>query len=385
MNQPVRYLRFPLARRIEHWVMVTSFTILALTGLPQKFIRWPVSETMITLLGGIEIVRIIHRVSAIVLMLITVYHLGAGIYQWMVARKLLSMLPSLDDIKAAWDTLRYNLKLISEKPKQGFYTFEEKFEYWALVWGMLIMMVTGFFLWNPITAAKYLPGAWIPAAKAAHGNEALLAVIAILLWHFYHVLIKHFNKSMYTGYMSREEMEEFHPLALEETPLPPLPDSLFQRRRRTFTVGYGLASLIFLAGIYWFVTSEQTATTPPEDIPDLRGIEVFSPIDPTPYPSAFPLQFPLVNIGSAWNTGVGALFISRCGACHNPVNNQANLDLTAYAGLLQGGESGPAVIPGASGVSLVVIWQTRGDHPAQFSVGEIAALREWIDNLAPEN
>ena len=385
MNQSERYLRFPLARRIEHWVMVASFTILALTGLPQKFITWAVSETMIALLGGIEFVRIIHRVSAVVLMLITVYHLGAGIYQWIVVRKPLSMLPSLDDIKIAWSTLRYNLKKISDKPKQGFYTFEEKFEYWALVWGMLIMMVTGFFLWNPITAAKFLPGAWIPAAKAAHGNEALLAVLAILMWHFYHVLIKHFNKSMYTGYMSREEMEAYHPLVLEEIPLPPIPNALFRQRRRTFTIGYGLASLVFLAGIYWFVTSEQTATTPPEEIPDLRGIEVFSPIDPTPYPTAFSLQFPLVDIGSTWNNGVGELFINRCGACHNPVNNQGSLDLTIYAGLLSGGNSGPAVIPGASGVSLVVIWQTKSDHPAQFSQGEIAALREWIDNQAPEN
>jgi len=383
MKQSELYLRFPLARRVEHWVMVASFTTLAVTGLVQKFQSSAISETTMRVLGGIESVRIIHRVGAVILMLIAVYHLGAGIYGWYVKRRSLSMLPGWDDVRAAWDTLRYNLRLSETKPRQGHYTFEEKFEYWALVWGTILMAVTGFFLWNPVTAAKYLPGAWIPAAKAAHGNEALLAVLAILLWHMYHVVIKHFNTSMYFGYMTREEMLEYHPLALEEDAFEAEMDEAYRRRLRTFSIVYGLVSLVMLSGIYWFVTSEQTAVGVPEQIPDLRDLQIYSPLDPTPFPAAG-LSAPQILIGDTWNTGVGALFSSRCGKCHNATSGQANLDLRSYSGILAGGDSGPAMIPGSSGISLVVIWQSRGDHPAQFSPGEIAAVRAWIDNFAPE-
>lgn len=383
MKESERFLRFPLARRIEHWTMVTSFTTLALTGLPQKFQQLAISEFLMRVLGGIENVRLIHRVSAVVLMVVSVYHLGAGIYGWYVKRKAPSMLPGWDDVVVAWNTLRYNLRLIIEKPKQGFYTFEEKFEYWALVWGTILMGVTGFFLWNPITAAKYLPGEWIPAAKAAHGNEAILAVLAILLWHMYHVLIKHFNTSMYFGTMSRAEMEEYHPLTLEEPYYEVEQNAAYQRRKRSFSIGYGLVSVALLAGIYWFINSEETALGIPEPIPDLRDIEIYSPLDPTPYP-IYSLAVTPINIGETWNTGIGALFSSRCGKCHNPIDGRAHLDLRSYRGITQGGDSGPAMYPGASGVSLVVIWQSRGDHPAQFSPGELAAVRAWIDNYAPE-
>lgn len=383
MTQIERYLRFPLARRIEHWTIVVSFTTLAVTGLPQKYQLAATSEFILRLLGGIESVRIIHRLSAIILMLVSVYHLGMGIYGWYVKRKSLDMLPGMHDLRAAWDSLRYNLRLTAKKPKQGFYTFEEKFEYWALVWGTLLMGVTGFFLWNPITAAQFLPGEWIPAAKAAHGNEALLAVLAILLWHMYHVLIKHFNTSMYFGYMSREEMEEYHPLVLEEPHYEAVENEAFQKRKRAFSIAYGLISIFMLAGIYWFVSSEDTALGVPEQIPDLQNIQVYSPIDPTPYP-VYGFGATPINIGDTWNTGIGALFSSRCGNCHNPNEGQANLDLRSYLGINAGGDSGPALVPGASGISLVVIWQSRGDHPAQFSPGEIAAVREWIDNFAPE-
>ncbi|MBK7452547.1 MAG: hypothetical protein IPJ46_02175 [Anaerolineales bacterium] len=69
-------------------------------------------------------------------------------------------------------------------------------------------------MWNPITSAKFLPGEIIPAAKATHGGEAVLAVLAIILWHFYGVHIKFFNKAMWTGKMTEEQMQHEHPLEL---------------------------------------------------------------------------------------------------------------------------------------------------------------------------
>ena len=175
------YERFPLARRIEHWVMMLSFTTLAITGLPQRFSASPISIAFVSMLGGIEVLRTIHHIAAIVMMLGTAWHLLVFGYLAYVRRTRLTMLPSLQDMKDGWQALMYNIGRAKTPPQMGRYTFEEKMEYWAFVWGAMIMGVTGFMMWNPITTARFLPGEVIPAAKAAHGGEALLAVLAINL------------------------------------------------------------------------------------------------------------------------------------------------------------------------------------------------------------
>ena len=111
-----RYLRFPLARRIEHWLNGSAFITLALTGLPQKFFESPISEDIIRILGGIETVRIIHRVAAVVLALVAIWHFGYNIYAWYVQRKNPSMLPTTQDGFNAWKALKYNLGLEKERP-----------------------------------------------------------------------------------------------------------------------------------------------------------------------------------------------------------------------------------------------------------------------------
>jgi formate dehydrogenase gamma subunit len=385
MSQQEKFLRFSLDRRIQHWTMVASFTTLAVTGLIQRYNENIVSDLMFTLLGGIESVRAIHRVAAVVLMLISIYHFGDLFYGWYVKRIPLSMLPGKEDIIAAWKQLRYNLGFEKSAPKQGFFTFEEKFEYWALIWGTIIMGISGFFLWNPIISAKYLPGEWIPVAKAAHSNEALLAVLAVAFWHFYHVLIRHFNTSMYFGTLTREEMEHYHPLALEEEPYfpPASKDPRVKRRKKNFTVVYSAISITMLAGVYLWVSIEETAVTVPPQIPEIAEIEVFSPVEPTPSPSPTVTE-PALTIGASWEDGFGDLFTERCGSCHKSDGGIAGLDLTSYQGALQGGKSGPALRPGASGISLIVIWPARGNHPGIFEDSELAQIRAWIDAGAPE-
>ena len=103
------YVRFPLARRIEHIVMLSSFTILGLTGLPQKFSTSPLSIAFVGLLGGIENLRLIHHTAAIVMMLGTIWHILFFGYMAFVVRTRLSMLPSLQDVKDGWQAFMYNL------------------------------------------------------------------------------------------------------------------------------------------------------------------------------------------------------------------------------------------------------------------------------------
>ncbi len=369
-------------RRIEHWLTAGSFIILAVTGLPQKYASAAISEAAIRIMGGIETVRIVHRVAAIVLALVAIWHVGYAIWHWYVQRRSPTMLPTLEDAKNALQALKYNVGLSKERPQQGFYTFEEKMEYWALVWGTLVMVITGFFLWNPITAARLLPGEWIPAAKAAHGGEALLAVLAVFLWHFYHVFIRTFNRSMFTGYLTKEQMEHEHPLALHEPPPPVLEEEKHRKRKRNFWVGYSVITTVWLIGIVWFVTSEQTANA---SIPPASDLESFVPLTPTPLPQGMSYEAAAARYGETWDGGIGSLINSRCGECHSAELSEQNLNLTSYQGALDGGDSGPAVIPGAPGISLVLLWPDFKDHPGKLSPLEEAAIWNWIRQNAPEN
>jgi cytochrome b subunit of formate dehydrogenase len=262
-GRPAKYRRFDLWQRVDHIVLISSFTVLGITGIPQMFSTQPWATWMILAMGGIETVRIIHRVAATILMLGAIYHGGVITYKVFVRRVRLTMLPGWQDVKDAFQAFAYNLGLNKHEPRMGQYNFAEKAEYWAVIWGTVVMIITGFMLWNPITTTLFLPGEIIPAAKAAHGGEALLAVLSILTWHVYHVHVKRFNKSMFTGYLSREEMEEEHAaeLALIESgwrEIPPDPVAI-RRRTRLFIPAAVVISVSLLIGLYVFVTHEHTA------------------------------------------------------------------------------------------------------------------------------
>jgi hypothetical protein len=91
-------------------------------------------------------------------------------------------------------------------------SIEEKLEYWALLWGQMVMGITGFVMWFPLVITEVLPGQVFPAAQLLHRWEAILAALAILTWHMYHGCIKDKNRSIFTGLMSEEEMQHMHPL-----------------------------------------------------------------------------------------------------------------------------------------------------------------------------
>ena len=279
--------RFSVLQRIEHIVLVVSFTTLGLTGLAQKFSSNELAAAFIQLLGGIENVRIIHRVAATILALETIYHIILLAYKTYVRRTELGMLPGPKDVLDALDVLRYNLGLTKAHPKLPRYNFAEKAEYWAMLWGTAVMGLTGFILWNPIAAAKILPGQFIPAAKAAHGGEAVLAVLAILVWHFYNVHLKSFNKAMFTGKMTPHQMAEEHGEELERLAAgkvrpAPSPEGM-RRRERIFIPFAVVATLVMLfvcvlgrdGGDHGGRDRSQPANAAP----------VFVPVTPSPSPA----------------------------------------------------------------------------------------------------
>jgi cytochrome b subunit of formate dehydrogenase len=309
------YLRFSVSQRIEHAVLLISFTTLAVTGLPQKFVGQGWAETMIAVLGGIETVRIIHRTAAIVLLIGSIYHLAAAGYRFFVLHRPLAILPSLQDVLDFFTDISYYLGLRRHGAHMGRYTYAEKIEYWAVVWGTVIMALTGFMLWNPITTTRFLPGDFVPAAKAAHGGEAILAVLSILTWHVYHVHLKRFNKSMFTGKLTREEMEEEHPLELlrierGEAPIEPDPETR-RRRERIYIPIAATISALLLVGVYGFASYEQTAIT---TLPQRATITPFVPATPTPTPPATPTRERAAGVAGAIPHPIAGR--EQCSLCH---------------------------------------------------------------------
>ena len=412
-NKPNSYQRFPLWRRVEHLVMLLSFTTLAITGLPQKYPEAGVSIAFVDALGGIESLRSIHHIAAIVMMLGTVWHLLVFGYLAYVRRSRLSMLPSIQDLKDGWQALMYNVGLAKSFPQMGRYTFEEKMEYWAFVWGTLVMVITGFMMWNPISTAKFLPGEFIPAAKAAHGGEAVLAVLAIIIWHMYGVHVKRLNKSMFTGQMSEEEMLHEHPLELADIKAGiaerPVEAAALNERQRVYMPIAAVIAVLLLGGVYAFVNAEDTAlTTINRQAPTLEVFVPFTPTPaptqtPTPEPTFTPTPVPLTDTplptqpatesttataapasNVTWDSTISGLLDDKCGTCHGSAA-MADLNLSTYAGALQGGASGPAIVPGEVANSLLVTKQQEGGHPGQLTDEELATIIEWIQAGAPEN
>jgi len=134
-QENVEYTRFSPAQRFEHILVIVSFTCLALTGIPQKYATHDWAQAMIDFLGGIESVRIVHRVMATVLMAESIYHGGVLSYKVFVLGERLTMMPTLRDLKNVWDWVRFNLGRVKQHPRMPRFNFGEKAEYLAMVWG----------------------------------------------------------------------------------------------------------------------------------------------------------------------------------------------------------------------------------------------------------
>lgn len=211
-------VRFTAKQRVEHFITMIVFTLLCLTGLPQKFYDAAWAQRMVDVFGGIDATRWIHRFCGWTLAISTVFHFYSAL--WTIGQKKtrLAMIPTRHDFEDAINTLRYYLGLRDHGPKYDRYDYKQKFEYWGLVFGNVIMVLTGFILIYPTVVARLLPGQLVPAAKVAHSNEGLMAFLVITIWHVYNAHLNPdvfpFDTCIFTGKIARERMVHEHPLEL---------------------------------------------------------------------------------------------------------------------------------------------------------------------------
>jgi formate dehydrogenase gamma subunit len=204
------YLRFTLGQRWEHALLILAFTVLLLTGLPQKYRTAAWSQQILATPERLLFLQNLHHIAAIILGLEAVYHVIRGLVL-LVQRKLsAAIFPTSKDLSGAFHMLQYLLFLREDKPDFGKYNFEQKVTYWFLFFAVAIMGISGLILWFPEQVTRVLPGAIIPAAKLAHSTEAIVATIFIVLWHFYHVHVERLNLSIFTGRISEQDLKTFH-------------------------------------------------------------------------------------------------------------------------------------------------------------------------------
>jgi cytochrome b subunit of formate dehydrogenase len=230
------YHRFTLNERVQHWVLAASFGLLALTGFALKY-TWAIpglEAQQGALLRGVA-----HRAAAVVFMALAVYHLGymaltrRGRYNLRAlvprirsARDVVCRCaaclrlgpPSVSDWRDLIQTVKYNLGLAPTRPAMGRFTYAEKMEYLALVWGSVVMIFTGLALWFEVPFLNTFPYWAFDLATTVHFYEAVLATSAIVVWHFYYTIFNPdvfpLSKAMVTGRLDREEMEREHALEM---------------------------------------------------------------------------------------------------------------------------------------------------------------------------
>jgi formate dehydrogenase gamma subunit len=206
-------VRMSASQRWQHFVLAASFIVLALTGFALKF----PDSLLAKMLGSNEgFRRWTHRIAGILLLLVGAYHL-VYLFTTPDGRKLLAdLFPVKKDATDVWQAVRYLAGLTGERPKIGRFGYAEKMEYWAVVWGTIIMGVTGLMIWFKIDVTQFLPRWAVTVATTIHYYEAVLACLAIVVWHFYHVIfdpdVYPVNTACLDGRISEQLQAHEHPL-----------------------------------------------------------------------------------------------------------------------------------------------------------------------------
>lgn len=204
-------VRMNLNQRLQHIVLVVSFTVLVISGFA---LAWPESPFAWIFGWSEEVRRLVHRIAAVVMIILGIYHLAYMTLTREGRRGLRDLWFRFSDSRDLVAVLR------GRKPDSGRFTYAEKAEYWAGLWGTVVMAVTGLVIWYAVGLARWAPRWWVDIATTIHYYEAILATLAIIVWHLYHVIfdpdVYPMNWAWFDGRMSEHHFQEEHPRAYEE-------------------------------------------------------------------------------------------------------------------------------------------------------------------------
>lgn len=221
---PGLYLRMTLNERLQHGALAASFIILVLTGFMLRFPdAWWVRAVRQLSDQAFDLRSLVHRIAATVMLLASLYHIGYCALTARGRRLAADLLPDLKTFRDFTDPLaviKYNVGLSATKPRFARFSYIEKSEYWALVWGTFIMASTGIIMWFDNFFLGLVTKLGYDIARTIHYYEAWLATLAIIVWHFYFVIfspeVYPINLAFWKGTLTEAEMLEEHPLELEE-------------------------------------------------------------------------------------------------------------------------------------------------------------------------
>lgn len=218
--------RKPQVRRMgfnevwQHTFLMLSFLVLVASGFALRFSEGWVARTFFAWEGGFELRGVVHRVAAVVFMLTVIWHVIFLVASRRGREFFRDMLPGMRDFADFWRRNLYNLGLRRTGNRHGRFSYVEKAEYWALVWGTVVMIVTGILLWFDNWFIQFLPKGALDVALVIHYWEAWLAFLAIFVWHFYSTIfsphVYPMNPSWITGTMPEDMYAHEHPLHLEK-------------------------------------------------------------------------------------------------------------------------------------------------------------------------
>jgi len=205
-------VRMTRSQRIQHFLLLVSFFTLVVTGFALKYPDAATRFIFVNELGR----SYLHRFAGALMILVSLYHVCYLAFTGEGRRMLLDMLPELKDATDIVDVFAYYLGFSSKKPQFKRFNYAEKMEYWALVWGTFVMALTGLIIWFKVISASAVPRWWVDVATTVHFYEAILATLAIIVWHLYQVIADPdtypLNFAFIDGKMSVEHYQDEHGL-----------------------------------------------------------------------------------------------------------------------------------------------------------------------------
>lgn len=220
IRQIVLVIKKPQVRRMrigelwQHTILMISFIVLVITGFALRFDDSWITKMFFGWQGGFALRGVIHRVAAVVLVIVTAWH-----FFYLFSRRgrtfFKDMFPKFYDFKDFVQRILFNLGLSKKTPSFKRFSYIEKAEYWALIWGNVVMIITGILLWFDNYFVQFLPKGFLDVALVIHYYEAILASLAIAIWHLYSTIfspqVYPMNPSWLTGKMPEDMFKHEHP------------------------------------------------------------------------------------------------------------------------------------------------------------------------------